>query len=588
MFPAPTAGWISNRNISTPESGVQGAAILDNFFPTATGAILRRGKSLYVQVGETTITSIFSYNAGINKRLFAANATTIYDITDSLAPVEVVTGKTNGYWSVVQFATTGGIFLIGVNGEDTGFVFDGTDFYDNVEGGVWEVPYDNETAPFVVGEVVTGAVSGATATVYRVEAARLLVTDITGGPFQDDEGLTGSLGGGAQVNGIAFSLIPGVTFDSGTSTSTTADMSYVWAYKSRLFFLEKETMNFWYLTSPDAIGGPADVFPLGADLGRGGSLIFGHGWSLDSGASGGLSEQCIFVSSEGEVAVYQGNDPAQAAQWSKVGVYRIGRPLGKDAFIRAGGDIIISTSIGKIPISQAIQRDFAALAPAAVSYPIEEAWRQAVDERGAEGWVAEMWQGGQMVVVAPPTASGTEPVVFVANAGTGAWGRYTNWNMKCAHSVEGDLYFGSPNGEVYRANIGGMDGDQTYTGVYMPLFEYLGSPASIKVGVIGRAVLRSRADVNEVIALHSDYDMNMESPPNAAPVPAGNTWGSAIWGQAKWGGSSPEIMNQDFHSIGGSGYTLSLSLQVTSGALTPIDTEIIRMEMVYNVAEIVT
>src|SRR3546814_7978346 len=58
----------------------------------------------------------------------------------------------------------------------------------------------------------------------------------------------------------------------------------------------------------------------------------------------GLSEQNIFVSTEGEVAVYQGSDPGEAATWSKVGVYRIGKPLGARAHFRGGGDIAIATS----------------------------------------------------------------------------------------------------------------------------------------------------------------------------------------------------------------------------------------------------
>src|SRR3546814_3635141 len=81
----------------------------------------------------------------------------------------------------------------------------------------------------------------------------------------------------------------------------------------------------------------------------------------------GLSEQNIFVSTEGEVAVYQGSDPGEAATWSKVGVYRIGKPLGARAHFRGGGDIAIATSVGLVPLSKAISLDVTSLNVATVS-----------------------------------------------------------------------------------------------------------------------------------------------------------------------------------------------------------------------------
>lgn len=596
MFPAPTAGWVSNRNISTPQDGAQGAVILDNFFPTATGAILRRGRQLTVTIGDADedVKSMFSYVVGPQRQLFGAIDSGIYDITDPDASSLVWDGTTNGNWSTVQFATTGGIYLIGVNGEDPGFIYDGANFWENVDGGIWSLGYDAKTSDFTEGEIIVGAISGASATIYRVDdngdgTGTLILRNVQNSPFQDNEGMTGNMGGDATSNGVEENVVPGVSFTGGSEDSSIENMSYVWAYKSRLFFAQKESLNAWYLDDPDAIGGIASVFPLGADFGRGGSLLFGYGWSLDSGASGGLSEQCIFVSTEGEVAVYQGTDPGVAQNWSKVGVYRIGRPLGKKAFIRAGGDIVIATTIGQIPLSQAIQRDFAALSPAAVSYPIEDAWNRAIDERGFEDWVCELWPENQMMVVAPPNVEGSnEPVAFVANARTGAWGRYTNWNIISMHVFDGRLYFGSTNGRVFEANVGGLDGSDTFTGVYMPLFEDMGSSYSLKVGTVGRAVLRSRAVVEELINLHTDYDMTLDPAPNAAPIPTGNVWGLAQWGTAKWGVVGSGVMKQTSHSLAGAGNSLSMSLQVTSGANVPIDTEIIRLELVYNTAEILS
>ena len=49
-WPAPTAGLIANRNLATPD-GAPGATILENWMPTAQGAVIRRGSELYATVG---------------------------------------------------------------------------------------------------------------------------------------------------------------------------------------------------------------------------------------------------------------------------------------------------------------------------------------------------------------------------------------------------------------------------------------------------------------------------------------------------------------------------------------------------------
>jgi len=504
---APIAGWVANRALANPsELGVkQGAAILDNFFPKSSSVILRRGKERYATLPSDP-TALFSFKDGQNRSLFAATETTIYDIT--AAPVAALAGKTGGDWSVVQFATTGDVYLIGVNGKDTGFNYDGTAF-----------------TPLAV------------------------------------------------------------TFTGGL---TTADMSFVWIYKNRLWFAQKDSMNAWYLPV-DTIAGAATIFPLAGIFGKGGTLLFGQSWSLDSGAAGGLSEQNIYCSSEGEVAVWQGADPNSASDWQKVGVYRIGTPLGKNAFLRGGGDLAIATSVGLVPLSKAVSLDITSLNVATISYNISDAWSDAIKLRGAEGWNVELWPELKMAFVSPPDLIGSSaPVAFVSNVETGAWCRFTNWRMACMEVFEGEMYFGSPGGFIYRANVSGLDDETPYTGVVMPLFEDMGTPSSLKVGKMGRTVLRALGPVNEITSLHVDFNTNMGPVPDASSGASGNLWGTAVWGSSVWGSTLPEFLSQKWQSLGGSGYALSLSCQVTSGDIAPLDAEIIRQEMTTTQAAVIS
>jgi hypothetical protein len=146
---------------------------------------------------------------------------------------------------------------------------------------------------------------------------------------------------------------------------------------------------------------------------------------LASSDSGGLSSQNVFTTTEGESAVFQGINPSDAS-WAQVGVYSVGKPLGKHGFIRAGGDIVIATDVGDIALSKAVQVDYSVLAPNAVSYPINVDWNDAINARGrnwhCESGLKARWRSSSRL-----TQTRLIPIWFVSNANTGAWAPFTNW-----------------------------------------------------------------------------------------------------------------------------------------------------------------
>lgn len=618
---APTSGWVSNRALADPRSVEgPGAAVLDNFFPRSTGVALRRGKELYATLAETDlpVLSLFTYRNGSTEQLFGCNEEWIYDLTNVLFPspaslgdededlfateggdtfgwgstegLEVSGIYTGGDWVVVQFATTGGVYLIGVNGEDDGFIYDGDMFYPNVAGGVYRLDYDAETVAFTVGETLTGGTSAATATIWKVfvdeldpTTGFLLLTDLVGG-FDDDETITDGTGGSATADGVEALAAPGMDFGALTS----ADMSFVWTYKNRVWFVQKDTLSAWYL-AVDTIGGSATEFPLGGVFANGGSLLFGARWSLESGGSGGLSDQNVFVTGQGEVAIYQGDSPADASTWRIVGVYRIGAPLGKRAYIRGGGDLAIATTAGLVPLSKAIALDVTALNVATLSYRIADAWSDAIRLRGDSGWQAMIWPEAEMAAVAPPDLIGSSaPVLFVSNSESGAWARYTNWHALCLEVFRGQLYFGSPEGKVFKANVGGLDDGAAYSGAVVPLFEDMGAPASAKIGTVARARTRANARIVDRVDILVDYNIDLPAAPDATPLTGTNTWGDAVWGTSQWGSELPAFVGQNWRSAGAYGYSLAPCYQVTSGSVAAIDVEIIDMETLHTVASVVS
>lgn len=505
-FPAPVRGWIANENLAI--SKPQGAAELDNWFPTATGVRMRRGSARYATVGAGgPVPAMMTYILGASETFFAATETDIYDITTvvdaDVSPAAAVSGLTGGEWQYVQFATIGDTRLCAVNGEDA---------YRNFDGTTWTTP-----------------------------------------------------------------AITGVASD---------ELSFIWAWKRRLFFIQKFTMSAWYL-DVDSFSGTATELPLGGVFTRGGSLIFGASWSL-ADAGEGLVAACVFVTSEGEVAVYKGTDPDTEATWSLVGVYRVGRPLGTNAFIRAGGDLIIATDIGFVPLSQAVQRDIAALSPSAVSYPIEDAWNETVAERGTTGWQCEVWPTQQMVVVSPPN-EGYDPISFMANARTGSWGRYTGWKVRSIGLLRNRMFFGTEDGRVIEAEVTGFDEGLPYTSVCVPLFDDLKTPASLKTAGLARATLIGRARPEPQLSMMVDYTIDLPTAPDAASAADGpSVWGTALWGEGVWSEPPDKKTYADWQAVSGAGYALAPALQITSGISTAPDVDLVRIDVSYETGDIVS
>lgn len=123
--PAPTGGWNARDNIA--DMPITDAAILDNWFPGTSRVRIRRGFEEHV-TGLTHITeTLMTYASGTVNKMFAAADTKIYDVSVAGAVgAAVVSTLTNARWQYANMGTSGGEFLIGVNGADTPIKYDGS------------------------------------------------------------------------------------------------------------------------------------------------------------------------------------------------------------------------------------------------------------------------------------------------------------------------------------------------------------------------------------------------------------------------------------------------------------------------------
>jgi hypothetical protein len=586
VFPAPTRGWVQAGNlVSAPPDA---AEVLDNFFVTAQGARLRGGAQAVIDLGAPVV-RMFTYVSGSNEDFFGSTQTAIYDLTlgtlgawsDGFSDgfgggtqrYAMVEGLSSGDWSATQLGNASGQYVVIVNGEDPAMYWDGTEWNPINGTAINKVPFDAETAGFSVGETVTGGTSGASATILAVTktsptAGVLKVGAITSGPFQDNEALS-SAGGAATAMGASASGSAIVITNVATD-----DLSHVNLHKRRLWFVEKNTTNAWYLPV-DSIGGSAAKFDFGAVFREGGNLLFTATWSLDSG--NGLDDVFIAVSTQGEIAVYEGTDPGSASTWSLTGVYKIGKPLNKHATFKAGGDLAILTEDGIVPVSEALRKDRAALQANAISATIEDAWKQAIANRTTNYPIsAVLWQSQSLLIIGTPTTDAGRNVAFAAYAPTGAWSRIVGWDIRCAVVYNDQFYFGTNDGRVFRGDVGGRDGSAQYTATFVPKFSFSQVlRGAVTAGITYRANQEARVD----LYAHADYVVD-DMPSVAPTVTAGGaTWGSGVWGEFVWGGDGNLNSYTQWQHVRASGYALAPAVKIASNQDALVDFEIVAMRL---------
>jgi hypothetical protein len=504
-FQPPVRGVILNEPATRAKPG--GALVLENFFPTTTGARTRGGCLKVATIGANPVRRLWTFKSGQVEEFFASDDTHIFNITNVVdavtPPAAAVSGQTAGYYSTAQFGTAGGNYLYAVNGVDDAQLYDAL---------TWK-----------------------------------------------------------KINGTSTPAITGVA---------TSALSFVWSFASRLFFVKKDSMSAWYLPV-DSIGGAAQEFSLAGVFQEGGSLLFGGKWSLDAGD--GLDDKCVFVSDQGEVAIFQGTNPSSATDWQKVGVYKITSPMGPNATMQAGGDLLISTADGIVPISEAVNKDAAALSLSAVTRTIEAEWKKQVPLRNALPWEIMKWPTANMMVVSLPAADDSIPTLcFAANLQTGAWGFFTGWDTRCMAHYGGTGFFGTRNGTIHQMEITGSDDGVPYTCTYVGLPDQMKSPSVHKVVHSARATFLANIPFKPKISASMNYRVKLPTPPSSMANISQDLWDVGQFDVAVWDAGAVSDISTKWVSIGKSGFALSPQVQITLGVNITPKIELVQFDAMYE------
>ena len=388
------------------------------------------------------------------------------------------------------------------------------------------------------------------------------VSSLTGGDWHF---ATQSTSGGNFIFGVNGSdsarHYSGITWATPSITGVTSStLSHVWKFKSRLFMIEDGTMSAWYLGT-DAIAGAASERTLGPIFNQGGALYLGATQSSDAGD--GMDDRCVFVTTRGEVAVYQGSDPSSASTWALVGVYKMAPPISKRV-MGGGGDVFFLTEDGLVPLSAVMNKDPAVLSEVAVSAGIEPTWRDAVSRRGSTVWDIARWDTANMALVAAPKSGAVEAECLVANLETGAWARYTGWDVRRLAVLDKVAYFGTSDGKIYTAETGGSDAGSPYTGIAVGHFDPMGSISEKGVSLVRGAFITSYPLVPKLGAT-ANYAVSLSSAPNSPANVTDSVWDTAVWGTAVWDGAGATEVRTLWQDVAACGFRLAPTLQITSG-----------------------
>ena len=380
-------------------------------------------------------------------------------------------------------------------------------------------------------------------------------------------------------DGTAWTAITGASVPAITGVATTA-LSQVWNYASRLFFVQGGTFNAWYLPV-DSIAGAATSFSLAGVFRKGGALLFGATWSSDSGA--GLDDRCVFVSTEGEAAVYQGTDPG--SNFQLVGVYDLPRPIGKNSHIQAGGDLLIATNVGLVSISSAVQADVAALPGQAFSRAIAPLWQRQAVQIAAQDWQMIKVPNENIMLVSQPT----QQLLLVAHLQTGAWSTWSGTDARGIALFDDNAYCGNGVGRVFLMNAGGSDNGTPYTARYLGSFDPAGSPGMTKSVRQARATFQAAGAFVPSITFKADFDEAASPIPASPPNYSLDVWDLGQWDVAVWDAAQPAQSSvTGWGAMAATGSYIAPEVQLTFGITPSPRVELVSIDAMIDMGAVVT
>jgi hypothetical protein len=291
-------------------------------------------------------------------------------------------------------------------------------------------------------------------------------------------------------------------------------------------------------------------------------------WTRDGG--NGMDDLAVFLTSEGEALVYQGTDPGSASDWSLIGVFEVGEPIGRRCMFSYANDLVIITQQGFIPLSRVLSLGESAASTVALSEQITPTVSSATKAYSDNfGWEACNYPKDGLAIFNVPLVQNTEIEQYVVNTENGAWCRFKGLNAVTWAVSDQRAYFGTIDGRVMLFD-NGQDFDGDFISAEMQTsFMYFDTP-QVKRFQMVRPVYSSSGNLSYGYVVNTDFNQRpIGSSTNTTST--GTPWGS-VWG-SEW--SAGQTLTQKWLSGGTQGrcasFGIKMSTKNTSMSISAID-----------------
>ena len=317
-------------------------------------------------------------------------------------------------------------------------------------------------------------------------------------------------------------------------------------------------MKAWYLPV-SSIAGAAAALDLSTVFKLGGYLMAMANWTIDNAA--GIDDYAAFITSEGEVAIYQGTDPSSATTWALKGTFRTGRPIGRRCAIKVASDVMLLTTDGAFPLSKALLTDRTQLQGAVTDKIVNLFTTDVRSYSERFGWQAILHPTGSKLIVNVPSSEGSTSHQYVMNTITGAWTKFTGWNAFCWELMDDVLYFGGST-KVFKADTGGDDNGNNIETDVQQAFSYFGMPGVQKKFTMVRPIFLSEGGITPALKLNVDFESKTPTGTPSFTANSNALWDVSDWDTTDWA-SGDNILKQ-WQAAFGVGYAAGLRITTAS------------------------
>jgi len=319
---------------------------------------------------------------------------------------------------------------------------------------------------------ISGATSVPSLMVWKGATGQKLLAGASDGHVYDVTGTPSSLGSGytvnrwqtANFNGYVFGVnatdtpwrYDGTTFGAtGFTGPTLTQLQTVSQVRNRLWFSLTNNADVRY-GGIGAVTGALTAFQL-SQIAAGGKCVAIGSWSRDAGD--GSDDFTVFIMNTGEIIVYQG-DPQ--TNFALVGKYMAPPPVAVGTIVKVGGELVIMTVSGPIPVSAAVAGNAFSFDALQMWGKIAPSWKTDFARYGSNaGWNAHFFDGLVYFNIATGLSTTKQ---YVLNTRVSAWTVYTKLPAAQFADISGTLYFGGySDGFVYRHGTGTDNGAQIIT-----------------------------------------------------------------------------------------------------------------------------